>query len=84
MTTLENTTPVIIQKTSSPLWVQPNSSLLTLVTIDTLVTLICSCVITAVVMWLLNRRSQRKEQRDKLSNIIQVSVWNYTFPYTLL
>ena len=68
------TTPsaVVGSKTSNTLWSPPSFSLLTLVTVDTVVTLVCSCFITAVVMWLLNRHSQRKEQRDKLSSIIQV------------
>lgn len=57
------------------MWMPQDASLLTIIVLDTIVTLISGCVITACVMWRLNRRSRRKEERDKLSQIIQVNYW---------
>ena len=57
------------------IWMPRDASLLTIIVIDTLVTLVCGCVLTVCVMWTMSKRSRRKEERDKLGNIIQVNYW---------
>ncbi len=57
------------------IWTPRDASLLTIIIIDTVVTLICGIVITACVMWSMNKRARRREERDKLSNILQVNYW---------
>lgn len=71
----ENRTAAPSGGAGSTLWLTRDGSILTIIIIDTVVTLICGCLLTACVMWRINKRARRREERDKLSTIIQVNYW---------
>ena len=58
-------------------WPGYDTSLLTVLVVNTLLTLIWGCLLTACIMWTLSRRSRHKEERDKLGSIIQTQYWEH-------
>lgn len=58
-------------------WTPADAPLWTVVIIDTLVTLFCSCIITCSVLLILHRRSQRREERDKMADIVKTCYWEH-------
>ncbi len=52
-----------------------NGTLLILLGIDTLITLVAAGAIATCIMWIAGRRSRRREERNKLANIIRLYYW---------
>ena len=54
----------------------PTPDFWAIVIVDTSLTLLGGCVILLATLWLLNRQSKRREERDKLLAIVRANYWN--------
>ena len=72
---INNVTTSSTDVESQSIWRPRDASLLAIIAINTVVTLVCGCIVTVCIMRTLNKRSRNKEERDKLSNIIQDHYW---------
>ena len=60
----------------SDVWEPRNAALLTLLALDSLLTIFCVIIVASCVMCSLNRRQRRKEERDKIGRILRDHYWD--------
>jgi hypothetical protein len=57
-------------------WHPKDPPLITLLAIDTVVTIVTACVLGSCILWLWKRRLRKKEERDKLGTIVRTYYWD--------
>ena len=60
----------------SNVWAPKNAPLLTVLAVDSLITIFCVIVIASCIMCTLNRRHRRREERDKIGRILREFYWD--------
>jgi len=65
-------------------WNLKDPPLITLLAVDTVVTIVAACILGSCVLWIWKARTKKKEERDKLGTIVRTYYWEEEEKFSLV